>query len=97
MFHAVAGYRPFDEGDPDSDDLEVRFPQLVDEPYTLPEDVPDDVVEWVARQDLLLDETRCPERLREVAQAAVDAGLDREVVGAHLSALYREMVGRDIE
>ncbi|WP_245154996.1 serine/threonine-protein kinase [Nocardioides sp. 1609] len=40
LFHAVAGYRPFDEGDPDAADTEARFPQLVDEPYTLPDGVP---------------------------------------------------------
>ena len=44
LFHAVAGYRPFDEGDPDAVRLEDRFPQLVDEPYELPERVPDEVV-----------------------------------------------------
>ncbi len=43
LFHAVAGYRPFDEGDPEAATLEGRFPQLVDEPYTLPEGVPAEV------------------------------------------------------
>ena len=43
LFHAVAGYRPFDEGDADSEDPAVRYPQLVDEPYTLPDDVPAEV------------------------------------------------------
>jgi serine/threonine protein kinase len=40
LFHAVAGYRPFDEGDPDAETLEGRFPQLVEEPYELPDGVP---------------------------------------------------------
>lgn len=43
LFHAVAGYLPFDEGDPDADSDTGRFPQLVDEPYTLPDGVPDAV------------------------------------------------------
>ena len=43
LFHAVAGYRPFDEGDSDSDDPLARFPQLVDEPYTLPDGMPAEV------------------------------------------------------
>lgn len=44
LFHAVAGYRPFDDGDADSDDPAVRWPQLVDEPDELPDGVPADVV-----------------------------------------------------
>ncbi len=43
LFEAVAGYRPFDEGDDDHDELERRFPQVVEDPYDLPHDVPDDV------------------------------------------------------
>lgn len=40
LFHAVAGYRAFAEGDPDADDLAARFPQLVDRPAALPSGVP---------------------------------------------------------
>jgi serine/threonine protein kinase len=47
LFEAVAGYRPFDEGDPDNEHVAARFPQLVDEPYGLPDDVPTDVVKLV--------------------------------------------------
>ena len=47
LFEAVAGYRAFDEGDQDSDDLATRFPQLRDKPYALPDHVPADVVEVV--------------------------------------------------
>ena len=43
LFEAVAGYRPFDPGDLDHDDVEVRYPQLVDEPYELPDGVPAEV------------------------------------------------------
>ena len=43
VFHAVAGYRPFDYGDGDADDLTARYPQLVEEPYELPEHVPAEV------------------------------------------------------
>jgi serine/threonine protein kinase len=43
VFEAVAGYRAFDDGDRDADDLAERFPQLVDEPYELPAKVPPEV------------------------------------------------------
>lgn len=43
MFEAVAGYRPFDEGDRSSDDVRLRYPQLVDAPYELPDGVPHEV------------------------------------------------------
>jgi serine/threonine-protein kinase len=43
LFQAVAGYRAFDVGDPDSADPAVRFPQLVDDPHDLPDRVPAEV------------------------------------------------------
>jgi len=43
LFEAVAGYRAFDDGDLDADDVRVRYPQLVDEPYDLPDGVPHEV------------------------------------------------------
>ena len=39
LFHAVAGYRAFDKG-PRDGELHTRYPQLVDEPYDLPDGVP---------------------------------------------------------
>jgi serine/threonine protein kinase len=44
LFHALAGYRPFESG-PDDEDVapEERWPQLVEEPMPLPETVPDDL------------------------------------------------------
>lgn len=50
IFHAVAGYRPFDDGDRRSSDLERRYPQLVDPPYEMPEGVPHEVekILWAA-------------------------------------------------
>ena len=47
LFHAIAGYRPFPEGDAHSDDVRRRFPQLVDLAYSLPDKVPDDVAKVV--------------------------------------------------
>ena len=47
LFHAIAGYRPFPEGDADPDDVRRRFPQLVDLAYSLPDKVPDDVAKVV--------------------------------------------------
>jgi len=43
MFEAVAGYQPFDEGDQSSDDVRVRYPQLLDPPYEMPERTPHEV------------------------------------------------------
>lgn len=43
LFEAVAGYRAFDDGDLDSPDVRVRYPQLADDPYALPERVPHEV------------------------------------------------------
>ena len=43
LFHAVAGYRPFDVGNLEAEALGERYPQLVDEPYELPSSVPTEV------------------------------------------------------
>ena len=43
LFEAVAGYRAFDDGDRDAAHIEERYPQLVEEPYELPDRVPDEV------------------------------------------------------
>lgn len=40
LFHAVAGYRPFREGAPEAERPADRFPQLLEAPAELPEDVP---------------------------------------------------------
>ncbi|WGY04036.1 serine/threonine-protein kinase [Nocardioides sp. QY071] len=40
LFHAVAGYRPFRDGDPAAAEAADRFPQLLDAPAELPADVP---------------------------------------------------------
>ena len=47
LFEAVAGYRPFDDGDPHAEDPRARFPQLVEPPYELPERVPAEVAKVV--------------------------------------------------
>lgn len=47
LFHAVAGVRPFREGDPDAAEPAARFPQLLDAPAELPDDVPAAVVKVV--------------------------------------------------
>lgn len=48
LFHAAAGYRPFDVGTGDDEaPREGRFPQLVDDPYTLPDFVDDDVAKLI--------------------------------------------------
>lgn len=47
LFEAVAGYPAFEDGDPDAEALEDRFPQLADEPFALPDATPRPVVEVV--------------------------------------------------
>jgi len=47
LFHAIAGRRPFAHGDPGADDVRRRYPQLVDAPAALPDDVPPVVAETV--------------------------------------------------
>ena len=47
LFEAVAGYRPFDDGDVDAPELGRRFPQVADPPYDLPDRVPSDVAKLV--------------------------------------------------
>lgn len=43
VFEAVAGYRAFDGGDREAEDLAERFPQVSEEPYELPANVPPEV------------------------------------------------------
>jgi len=40
LFEALAGYRPFDDGDPDATSSEDQWPQLTHAAYDLPETVP---------------------------------------------------------
>ena len=47
LFHAVAGHKPFADGEPDADDVRVRFPQLTSAPAGLPDDVPTEVAKVI--------------------------------------------------
>lgn len=47
LFHAIAGYRPFREGDPEAAEPGERFPQLREAPAELPGDVPPTVEKLV--------------------------------------------------
>lgn len=47
LFHAIAGYRAFEEGDRDAEEVERRYPQIVEEPYELPGKVPAEVAKVV--------------------------------------------------
>ena len=47
LFEAVAGYRPYDDGDPDGALPEDQWPQLVEAPYGLPGAVPAPVAKLV--------------------------------------------------
>jgi serine/threonine protein kinase len=44
IYHAVAGHRPFDNGDRHAEDRTLRYPQLLDPPYEMPETTPHEVV-----------------------------------------------------
>ena len=47
LFEAIAGYRPFDDGDEAAEDPAMRFPQLAELAYGLPEKVAPDVAKVV--------------------------------------------------
>lgn len=67
MFEAVAGHRPFRDGDPAADDPAARHPQVVEEPRRLPDDVPGAV-----REVLLAGLSRdpaCRPEPRDVSEA----------------------------
>ena len=51
LFHAIAGKKPFprERGAGDSDDPEVRFPQLREEPLPLPDGVPGELAGLIGR------------------------------------------------
>jgi serine/threonine protein kinase len=67
LFHAIAGYRPFRDGDPSAVEPADRFPQLLDAPAELPADVPATVAKVV---HALLEPDPADRPLpREVAEA----------------------------
>ncbi|MCH1869030.1 serine/threonine-protein kinase [Nocardioides sp. CFH 31398] len=67
LFHAVAGHRPFADGDPDARDLGARFPQVEAAPARLPRDVDPRVADTIHAM-LDADPSSRPEP-REVAEA----------------------------
>jgi serine/threonine protein kinase len=77
LFHAVAGRQPFASGDPDADDVRLRFPQLIAPPAPLPDRVPPVVAE-VVLACLRVDPAQRP-LPHEIAEALepVLAGLPR--------------------
>jgi serine/threonine protein kinase len=82
LFHAVAGHRPFAHGDPDANDVRLRFPQLVEAPARLPDGVPGPVVDVLAA--CLLRDPDVRPLPHEVADALepVLAGLPRGSLAA---------------
>jgi serine/threonine protein kinase len=89
LFEAVAGYKAFDEGDPHSDDPAMRFPQLREEPYALPEHVPAEVAK-VVESCLSFDpaERPAPAEVAEVL-APVLASQPKGRLGGFRAALSR--------
>jgi eukaryotic-like serine/threonine-protein kinase len=67
LFHAIAGYRPFDKGDPDSADEHARFPQIQASPHALPEKVPADIAKIV--MEMLAHDPATRPLPHEVAEA----------------------------
>jgi serine/threonine-protein kinase len=73
LFHAIAGYRPFDDGDPDADGAADRFPQLADLAYALPDTVASDVSKVVlACLEPDPDDRPLPHELAEGLQPALE-------------------------
>jgi serine/threonine-protein kinase len=81
LFEAVAGHRPFDDGDPDAEALEARFPQVGGTPYALPDRVPEEVAKVV--HAALAPDPRDRPLPREIAEA-LQPVLERQPVG-HLA------------
>ena len=82
LFHAVAGHRPFEHGDPDADDVRLRFPQLANAPKALPDGVPPVVADVIAaclRRDP--SERPLPHEVAEVLEPVL-AGLPRGSLAA---------------
>ena len=78
LFEAVAGYRPFDDGDPHAEDPGARFPQLVEPPYELPERVPAEVAKVVYAA---LEADPADRPLPHEIAAALEPVLARQPVG----------------
>ena len=82
LFHAVAGHRPFEHGDPDVDDVRLRFPQLANAPKALPDGVPPVVADVIAaclRRDP--SERPLPHEVAEALEPVL-AGLPRGSLAA---------------
>lgn len=72
LFESIAGYKAYDEGDPKAEDLEQRFPQVAELPYSLPDKVPADVAKLVyACLDLNPAERPLPAELAEGLEPAL--------------------------
>ena len=79
LFEAVAGYRAFDDGDPHSEDPTVRFPQLLEPPYELPDRVPGEVAKVL---------------YGALEAAPADRPLPHEIAAALEPVLARQPVGK---
>ncbi len=79
LFEAVAGHRPFDDGDPHAATLPERFPQLASPPQRLPDGVPTEVAKIV---------------YAALAPSAADRPLPHEIAEALQPVLERQPVGR---
>lgn len=72
LFEAIAGHKPFNEGDEEAPEVGQRFPQVVEMPYLLPAQVPSDVAKVVyAALEPKPENRPLPHELAEGLEAAL--------------------------
>lgn len=83
LFEAVSGYKPFAEGDPDHEDVEVRFPQVATLSRELPDEVPAEVAKVVyAALEPRREDRPAPQEIAEALQPVLEAQPRSRLAGA---------------
>jgi len=73
LFHAIAGERPFPDGDPDASEIADRFPQVAAAPRPLPDRVPADVAKVVlAALERRPEDRPAPHEIAEALQPVLE-------------------------
>jgi eukaryotic-like serine/threonine-protein kinase len=74
LFHAIAGERPFAEGDPDAGEVALRHPQVVAEPPELPERTPTEVAKVIrACLERRPEDRPAPHEVADLLQPVLEA------------------------
>lgn len=74
LFHAIAGYRAYEYGDTDAEELAERYPQVGARPAELPDGVPDEVVKVVsACLEQRPEDRPLPHEVAEILQPVLEA------------------------